>query len=187
MASSVRAAFIDRDGVINEERNYVYKIQDFVLLPGVLEALKIFQDNGFLLIVVTNQAGIARGYYDSKAVEELHFYMRSLFSDSGIMIDKIYYCPHHREGIVKKYAIDCNCRKPAPGMLIQAVNEFNIDTAQSVLIGDKISDIQAGRRAGVGCNVLVESGHPFETSTRFLADYVVADLLAAAQLFSMRS
>lgn len=176
---SRKAAFIDRDGVINEERNYVYRIEDFIMLPGVPEGLALLRDAGYLLIVVTNQAGIARGYYDHAAVETLHDHLRAQLRTEGVELDAIYLCPHHPLGSVPEYAIACDCRKPAPGLLLQAAQDFAVDLSASILIGDKLSDIEAGRRAGVRSAVLVESGHAISEDERSLADRTARDLLSA--------
>jgi D-glycero-D-manno-heptose 1,7-bisphosphate phosphatase len=179
-----KAAFIDRDGVINKDCNYVHRIKDFVLLPGVAKGLALLRDAGFRLIVVTNQAGIARGYYDQSAMEQLHNHLRVLLALDGVALDAIYYCPHHAQGVVRELAVECDCRKPAPGMLLQAAKDFNLDLAASVLIGDKLSDVQAGQRAGVGRTVIVESGHCLVPEARSAADGVAADLLEAARLLT---
>lgn len=177
-----KAAFIDRDGVINEERNYVHHISDFVLMPGVIEGLQLLRDAGYRLIVVTNQAGIARGYYDHAEMDSLHDHMRELLAEHGVLLDAIYFCPHHPQGSIKDFAVECDCRKPSPGMLLQAAKDFNLDLATCILIGDKLSDIRAGERAGVGCTVIVESGHEVERVARLEADLVALDLLAAAKV-----
>ncbi len=179
-----KAAFIDRDGVINEERNYVHRIEDFVLLPGVAQGLALLRDAGFRLIVVTNQAGIARGYYDQSAMDRLHDHLRDQLALQGVALDAIYFCPHHPSGSVEGLAVECDCRKPSPGMLLQAAKDFDLDLSASVLIGDKLSDVQAGKRAGVGRAFIVESGHEVEDVARQQADGVAADLLAAARLLT---
>lgn len=184
MSTKPKAAFIDRDGVINEERNYVHRIEDFVLLPGAAQGLALLRDAGFRLIVVTNQAGIARGYYDQSAMDRLHVHLREQLAMQGVALDAIYFCPHHPQGSVQGLAVDCDCRKPAPGMLLQAAKDFDLDLSASVLIGDKLSDVQAGKTAGVGRAVIVESGHEVDAVARLQADGVAADLLAAAQLLT---
>ena len=184
MPAKARAAFIDRDGVINEERNYVHRIEDFVLLPGVAQGLALLRDAGFRLIVVTNQAGIAHGYYEQIAMERLHNHLREQLALQDVVLDAIYFCPHHPHGSVKELAIECDCRKPSPGMLLQAAEDFDLDLSASVLIGDKLSDVQAGKKAGVGRVVIVESGHEVDAAARLQADSVAEDLLAAAHLLT---
>jgi len=175
------AAFIDRDGVINVEHNYVHRIEDFELIDGVAEGLQALAAAGYDLIVITNQAGIARGFYTEADMERLHAHMRSELVARGVRIDAIYHCPHHPQGTVAAYAVSCDCRKPAPGMLLQAARERGIDLSQSVLVGDKISDIEAGRAAGVMLAVLVRSGHAFDAKAEQAADLVADDLRAAAR------
>lgn len=184
MSIKPKAAFIDRDGVINEERDYVHCIEDFMLIPGVVEGLTLLRSAGYLLIVVTNQAGIARGYYDQAAMEHLHDYLRRLLSERGVTLDAIYFCPHHPQGSVSGLDIECNCRKPAPGMLLQAMQDFDLDLSASVLIGDKHSDVQAGKRSGVGRTVIVESGHQVGLAARAEADFIAENLLAAARMLT---
>lgn len=186
MSAKAKAAFIDRDGVINEERNYVHRIEDFVLLPGVLEGLALLRDSGYRLVVVTNQAGIARGYYDEGALDRLHAHLRRLLAGAGIVLDAIYFCPHHPQGSVPRLAVECDCRKPAPGMLLQAANDLDLDLSASVLVGDKLSDIQAGKRAGLQLTVIVESGHQLDAAARAAADSVAPDLLGAARAIVQR-
>lgn len=187
MSAKAKFAFIDRDGVINEERHYVHRIEDFVLLPGVVEALDLLRRADYRLVIVTNQAGMAHGYYGEDALQRLHQHLCAELSQHGIVLDAIYFCPHHPEGKVPALAIACDCRKPQPGMLLKAAQAMQIDLAASVMIGDKLSDIQAGRRAGIGCTVLVESGHAVSAPTRAEADLVVADLLAAARMLAAGS
>lgn len=181
MSVKPKAAFIDRDGVINAERNYVHRIEDFALLPGVVEGLVLLRDAGYRLIVVTNQAGLARGYYDQAAVDSLHDYLRAMLAVSGVKIDAIYFCPHHPQGSVDGLAVECDCRKPAPGMLLQAVRDFDLDLTNSVLIGDKLSDVRAGKLAGVGRTVIVLSGHAVDPIAWKEADFIAEDLLSAAR------
>jgi D-glycero-D-manno-heptose 1,7-bisphosphate phosphatase len=139
-----KAFFLDRDGVINVEKNYVYRIEDFEFIDGIFELCHKYIDEGFLIIVITNQAGIAKGFYSVDDFLKLTDWMVAQFQKQGIAIKKVYYCPHHPD-----IDVPCECRKPNPGMILQAANEFNLDLSQCVLIGDKESDLQAGRNAGL--------------------------------------
>lgn len=175
------AAFIDRDGVINRDTGYVFRIDDFHLLPGVPEGLRCLQEAGFALVLVTNQAGIARGYYSEEQFELLTLHMVKLLQAEGISFTGIYYCPHHPNGIIEAYSTTCNCRKPSPGMLMLAAEELNLDLSTSVLIGDKRSDIEAGRAAGVRYTIVVQSGHAVSTEDSLYADACLPDLASAAR------
>jgi len=180
--TTLRAAvYIDRDGVINQERNYVHRIEDFVLLPGVGESLKLLQEAGYMLVVVTNQAGIGRGLYSEVDFQALTQHMAGLLGEYGVKLDGVYFCPHHPTHGKGAYLCDCNCRKPAPGMLQTAALELGIDVSRSAIIGDKCSDIEAGRAAGTQHAVLVESGHALTADDRDAADVCVPDLLHAAK------
>ncbi|MDR1614615.1 MAG: D-glycero-beta-D-manno-heptose 1,7-bisphosphate 7-phosphatase [Campylobacteraceae bacterium] len=137
-----KAVFLDRDGVINEDKGYVYKQKDFIFTDGIFETLKHFQECGYLLFVVTNQSGIGRGYYTEEEFLALNNYMLKEFEKEGVKISKVYYCPHAPE-------IMCACRKPNPKMLLEAQKEFDIDMNASWLIGDNERDMEAGLRAGV--------------------------------------
>lgn len=135
-----KAIFLDRDGTINVEKNYLYRIEDFEFLPGVIEGLKLFQDAGYLLIIITNQSGIGRGFYTEEDFQILNTWMIAELKRKGIDIDKVYYCPHLPNATIEKYRIDCNCRKPAIGLYEKAMNDFDIDMEKSFAIGDKIRD-----------------------------------------------
>ncbi len=174
------AAFIDRDGVINVERHYVHRIEDFELLPGVIDGLRRLAAHGYALVVVTNQAGIAKGLYDEQDYERLTAHMRGLLAAQGVQLAGVYHCPHHPQGKVAAFTRDCACRKPAPGLLLQAAAELALDLARSVLVGDKPSDTAAGRAAGVRRTVLVESGHALPPDAALLADHRCAGLAQAA-------
>lgn len=169
-----KALYLDRDGIINEEKNYVHRIEDFEFMEGIFEVLQYAQSLNYLLIVVTNQAGIARGYYTENDFNELNDWMIRQFKEKGIIIDKVYYCPYHPTHGIGKYKKDSEFRKPGPAMIQQAVKEFGIDLPQSLLIGDKESDIEAGRRAGVGKNILLKSSRYNPQGTK--ADVVVDNL-----------
>lgn len=140
-----KAVFLDRDGVINVDKGYVHKVEDFEFVDGIFELCEFFQRNGYLIIVITNQAGIARGYYTEEDFLKLTDWMLKEFKIRGIDIAKVYYCPHHPD-----FTGPCFCRKPQPGLILKAKDEFDIDLSNSFLIGDKESDIMAGLNAGVG-------------------------------------
>ena len=143
-----KAVFLDRDGTINVEKNYLYKIEDFEFIDGVLEALRKLSDAGFLLIIITNQSGIARGYYTEKDYEILNSWLLATFAKNGITIAASYFCPHLPDAAVEKYRTVCNCRKPDTGLFEQAVKDFNIDLSKSFAIGDKIRDLAICEKSG---------------------------------------
>lgn len=151
------AAFLDRDGVIIEDVGYPHREDQIRFMPGALEGLRRLQVAGYLLIVVTNQSGIARGFFSEEHYHSFAGVLDRRLQDEGVQIDKTYYCPHHPGGIVSQYACVCRCRKPEPGMLLSAMGEFEIDMAQSVIVGDRLSDLQAGLAAGVGNRYLIRS------------------------------
>lgn len=139
-----KALFLDRDGVVNVEKNYVYKISDLEFVDGIFKLCNYFKKNNFLIFIITNQSGVARGFFSIKNLEKLHQFIVSEFSKRNINIEKIYYCPHHPD-----FGDVCVCRKPDPGMILNAAAEFNLDLKKSILIGDRESDIVAGKRAGI--------------------------------------
>lgn len=139
-----KAAFFDRDGTINIEVNYLHKIEDFQFVAGVPQLVKEYNDAGYKVIVVTNQAGIARGYYSEANMHKLHEHINEQLALYGAHIDAFYFCPHH-----PSITGDCNCRKPKTGMIEQAIKDFDIDVSQSILFGDKPWDIEAGEKCGI--------------------------------------
>jgi D-glycero-D-manno-heptose 1,7-bisphosphate phosphatase len=167
-----RSAFLDRDGVINRDTGYVHRIADFELLPGVVAALQRLQKLDYALIVVTNQSGLARGLFDSAAYEALTQHLHETLARDGVTLDAVYHCPHLPDATVARYRCDCDCRKPLPGLLLKAIDEYAIDPQTSLLVGDKASDIAAGRAAGVGKCYLVGS------EARGTADACYVDLAA---------
>jgi D-glycero-D-manno-heptose 1,7-bisphosphate phosphatase len=166
------AAFLDRDGVINVDHGYVHRIDHFELLPGVPAALRRLRRAGFLLIVVTNQSGIARGLYTEADYARITQHLRETLAGDGVELDAIYHCPHLPDGTVPAYRRECDCRKPHPGMLLRGIAEFGIDPSASILVGDKPSDIEAGRAAGVRWCALVAADVGADSS----ADVVAPDL-----------
>ena len=135
-----KAVFLDRDGSINEDRHYLYRIEDFVFLPGVVEALRLLRKAGFLLIVVTNQSGIGRGYYTEADFQKLNAWMLEELKRQGVTVAATYYCPHLPDAKIPRYRKDCDCRKPRTGMFMDAVRDFQIDLKQSYAVGDKLRD-----------------------------------------------
>ena len=178
------AAFIDRDGAINEDRGYVGHITDFAYLAGAIHGLRQIRGLGYRLVVVTNQAGIARGLYTEEDFQILTHYMITSLRDEGVTLDGIYHCPHHPAAVIDKYRLQCQCRKPAPGLLYQAREDLGLDLARSILIGDKLTDIGAGRAAGLWRCFLVRSGHHLKTQDIEQADQCFEDLGAAATWLS---
>ncbi len=145
-----KAAFFDRDGVINEDKGYVFKPEDLVFLPKVGETLAFLKDQGFLILVITNQSGVARGYYSLEDVDLFHKTLSERLTENHqVSIDRFYICPHHKDGCVKPFAMSCQCRKPKTGMIDQAKNDFDIDLDKSFLVGDKRSDIDCAKNAGL--------------------------------------
>ena len=149
-----RALFLARDGVINIDRGYVSAPNQFEFLEDIFEVCRRAKQLDYLLFVVTNQAGIGRGYYTEREFLNLTDWMCAVFRARGAPIDKVYYCPFHPVAGIGPYKIDSPLRKPAPGMILQAAAEYQIDLPRSVLVGDKESDIRAGTAAGIGCNLL---------------------------------
>lgn len=144
-----KAIFLDRDGTINEDNcGYIHKIEDLKFIQYAVEGLRIMQDAGYELIIVANQAGIAKGIYSEKDYFAFRKEMHKKLRKQGVLISEEYFCPHSCEGIVEKYKIDCNCRKPKTGMLERAEKDFNLDLKKCWMIGDKDSDILAGKNAG---------------------------------------
>lgn len=139
-----KVLFLDRDGVVNVEKNYVYQIEDFEFMPGIFDLCRNYQKKGYLIIIFTNQAGIARGFYTEDDFRALTSWMVKEFAKNEITITNVYHCPHHPE-----FTGECECRKPNPGMLLKAGKEYNIDFSQSIVVGDKESDLEAGRRCGI--------------------------------------
>jgi D-glycero-D-manno-heptose 1,7-bisphosphate phosphatase len=155
----IKVAFLDRDGVINKEVNYLHRREDFDYTENCVEALKKLRLLNYQIIIVTNQAGIARGYYTEEDYQELTAWFLADLANRGVEVLDVFHCPHHPEGSVKGLAVECDCRKPKPGMLHKAMQKYNIDIEQSIMVGDKVSDADAGTRAGLKNCFLVRTGH----------------------------
>ena len=160
-----RAVFLDRDGTINVEKHFLHKTEDFEFIPGAPEAIKRLKDAGFLVFVVSNQSGVARGYFDENAVNQLHQHMQNELMQYGTSIDAFYFCPHHPEKGLGAFKLDCNCRKGNPGLLLQAAREHNLDLQHSFMVGDKMADIEAGAEAGCK-SLLVLTGYGAKTALK---------------------
>lgn len=158
----IQAIFFDRDGVLNEEVGYLWEVDKFKWIDGARDAIKFCNERGILTIVVTNQGGIAKGLYTAREVDALHNFMQKSLSEIGAHIDAFYYCPHHLKGCVKEFSIECNCRKPKPGLILQACKDFNIKPAQAILFGDSERDILAAKAAELMSGIFFTSGNLFE-------------------------
>lgn len=143
-----KAVFLDRDGTINIDKNYLYKIDDFEYLPGVKEGLKKLCDVGFLLIIITNQSGIGRGYYTEEDYLKLNDYLISDLDACGIKITDSFYCPHINDASVNRYRVECDCRKPKTGLFYRAIEKYNIDLSSSYAIGDRVRDLMICKDTG---------------------------------------
>jgi D-glycero-D-manno-heptose 1,7-bisphosphate phosphatase len=176
-----KAVFLDRDGVITEDPpHYAHRLDQLSLIPGSARAIQRLNAHHFCVIVISNQSGVARGYYHEKDVKIFNDGMEHLLAKEGAHIDAEYYCPHHPDAIVEHYKIDCDCRKPKPGMILTAAQNYSLDIRNSFVVGDKWSDIEAGSAAGCK-TVLVLTGHgkgEFEKE-HGSADYIATDLFDA--------
>jgi D-glycero-D-manno-heptose 1,7-bisphosphate phosphatase len=145
----MKALFLDRDGVINVDVNYGYRIDQMQFIPGIFDFTRRFSAVGYAIVIVTNQGGIGRGFYTEADFHLLTDWMRAKFASEGVMITSVKFCPHHPEAISAKYRVQCSCRKPEPGMLNEAIAEFKLNPTQSVMVGDHASDMRAGYAAGL--------------------------------------
>jgi D-glycero-D-manno-heptose 1,7-bisphosphate phosphatase len=141
--------FLDRDGVLNADIGYLWRKEDFIWIPGAPEAVRLFNQRGWQVVVVTNQSGVARGYYEESDVQLLHDWMNEELAKHDAHIDRFYFCPHYPQGTQAKYAVECDCRKPQPGMILRGLAEWRGNPSTSFLIGDKESDIAAATAAGI--------------------------------------
>jgi D-glycero-D-manno-heptose 1,7-bisphosphate phosphatase len=152
------AVFIDRDGTINEQMGYINHMSRFVIFPGVVEAVRLLNAHDFWVIVLTNQGGVARGYYPIELMHEIHAFLTRSLNNKGAIIDGIFYCPHHPAGIVPEYSMECDCRKPKTGLVHQALEAFDIDMSNSYVVGDRYVDIELASRSEID-GVLVKTGY----------------------------
>ena len=166
------AAFLDRDGVLNVDHGYAHRPDQLEWVAGAREAVRLLNDAGYYVIVVTNQAGVARGFYEEAAIHDFHAHMQEQLAQAGARIDAFYYCPHHAEGTVERFTGACACRKPLPGMLEQAAQEWPLDRARSFLIGDRDSDIAAAEAFNI-------RGIKFDAATQSLPALIAEEIRKA--------
>lgn len=179
------AIFLDRDGTVNEEREYIASPDELCILPGSAEAIRLANDSGYKVVIITNQSAVARGLITEEDLRTIHERLREILSASGAHIDGIYYCPHHPDFGDSPYRIECECRKPLPGMLRQAATDLDIDLSRSFMIGDRIIDLQTGNSAG-SYSILVRTGYGSTDEPRLKqsgarADFVADNLAMAMQ------
>jgi D-glycero-D-manno-heptose 1,7-bisphosphate phosphatase len=197
------AVFLDRDGTINEEVGYMDRLEKLKLIPVAAEAIRLINSSGMKTVVVTNQSGVARGLFDEAFVDRVHIRLREMLRAEGAFLDEIYFCPHHPTEGRERYLMTCDCRKPAPGLLLQAAADLNLDRTRCYMVGDTLKDIEAGSRAGVQ-GILVRTGYgaesaalipgkepvreipgeeesPNKDSVLFRPVHIAEDILAAAQ------
>lgn len=182
----VAAVFMDRDGTLNEDTGFVSKPEDLVIYPWAAEAVRLINRAGMKAIVVTNQSGVARGFYSEETLGLIHERLICELGRAGARLDGIYYCPHHPDSADERYRISCDCRKPLPGMLRRAAREHGVDLGSSFVVGDKPSDLELARNAGAR-SALVLTGRGRQTAASLIAagckpDLIAADLLEAVRL-----
>ncbi len=179
-----KAVFLDRDGVVNEDVDHLNSVSDLHMIPSSVRAIKQLNDRGYIVVLVTNQGGIAKGIIDPRNLEAIHAEMTDHLTRGGARLDGIYFCPHHPQGTIAEYAIVCDCRKPKAGLIYRAAKDLEIDLSKSFLVGDKLSDIVAGKTAGVK-TILVNAGHAsVDVAQEVIPDIVAQDLLGAVQYIS---
>jgi D-glycero-D-manno-heptose 1,7-bisphosphate phosphatase len=176
--SKIRAVFLDRDGTINVEKEYVHRIEDFEFVPGTVEALQLLVRADIDIIIVTNQAGIAKGIFSETDLAAVNRHMSAELLRHGVKLAGIYFCPHHPQATIPLYRKLCSCRKPNPGLLVTAMRQRGIAPSEAVMVGDKKSDVDAGRALGL-TTYLVETGYGASEKHETNATYVVPDLLSA--------
>ena len=183
------AVFLDRDGTINEEVGYLDSLDKFKIIPSAYEAIRLINESGMKVVVISNQAGVAKGFFTEDFVKITHEHLENALRQKGAYIDNFYYCPHHPTEGIEPYRKDCKCRKPAPGMLLRAAQDLNIDLTKSYLVGDRFRDMEAAKKAGVK-GVLVKTGYgqellqddgPDKATEEGKPDFITADILEAVK------
>jgi len=174
---AARAVFLDRDGTINVEVGYLCRPEDFALIEGSAGAIRRLNEAGFLVVVVSNQSGVARGYFDEQQVDRVNETMARELERFGAHLDAVYYCPHYPEGIVEKYRRRCDCRKPGPGMVLKAEAELGIDVSRSYVVGDHQGDIELAKNVGAR-SILVVTGHGADELDKLQGQGIEPDYVA---------
>ncbi len=182
-----RAVFLDRDGTIIEDRNYVYRIEDFCPLKNSVEGLKMMMDMGYLLVIISNQSGIARGLFSESHLNQFFHYFNDYFNSRGVYFSGIYYCPHHPQGKIEPYKKDCDCRKPGTGLFLQAAAELEIEPALSYAIGDSLRDIAAGNRIKANTILITGKTEAEYRDYQEKPDFTARDLLDSAFIIKNNS
>lgn len=185
---SNNAVFLDRDGVITQDPpHYAHRLDQLKLIDGSARAIRLLNAHNFHVIVISNQSGVARGYYQESDVKIFNDGMNHLLESAGAHIDAIYYCPHHPDSVIEGYKINCTCRKPKPGMILEGIQRYSIDIRNSFVVGDKWTDIEAGRAAGCK-TVLVLTGHGKDEFQNIegSADFIAVDLYDAVDSYILK-
>ena len=180
MSAKHAAVFMDRDGTINEEVGYLSRLDLLKLIPGTPEAIRLINEAGMITVVVTNQSGVARGYFSEDFVETVHRRINEMLQEQGARIDRFYFCPHHPVYGNGPYKIACSCRKPESGLFLRASEELDIDLARSYVVGDMLKDIDAGKRVGAR-GVLVRTGYGQNITQTDKPVYIAEDVLDAVK------
>ncbi|MGH9409591.1 MAG: D-glycero-alpha-D-manno-heptose-1,7-bisphosphate 7-phosphatase [Vicinamibacterales bacterium] len=182
------AVFIDRDGTLIEETGYLSRLDRLVVFPYAVDAVRLLNRGGFAVVIITNQAGLAKGLFEEAFLTEVHGVIEERLRAGGALVDGFFYCPHHPQGIVEHLRVECDCRKPRPGLITRAARELNLDLARSFVVGDRVKDVQAGQAVGAR-TLLVRTGGGAEESTwaANTADATVDTLIAAAAWILQRA
>ena len=188
MSQQHKAIFIDKDGTLIPDIPYNINADLITIEPETIKGLQFLKEQGFLLIIISNQSGIAKGYFEEGDLKKVKNRIDSLLQPHQVNIDEFYYCPHYPNAAIRKYAIDCDCRKPMPGLILRAAQDFNIDLSQSWMIGDILNDIEAGKRAGCK-TILLDKGHETEwvLSPLRTPDFTAKNIMEAALLVKQYS
>jgi len=177
------AIFLDRDGTINEQMGYINHISRFIILDNVPEAIRLLNENSFLVIILSNQSGVARGYFPIELVDEVHSSLRGSLKEQGASIDGIFFCPHYPRGKIPEYCFECDCRKPKTGLIDQACDSFDIDMSRSYMVGDRYTDIEFAHRSGLK-GIMVKTGYGLGDIKYILPDKDIKPAYMAENLFN---